>query len=263
MLPSKNQPEYFFTLYLENLFLNNTSPIKIAICTNGNRAKGMVLNPDYNYIYTGNTGAVSISKTLDSNPTSFSEIPTGVISNDIIRSRQLIGTDCRLTMSTYLGLVLTETTVFTGIVSTITASVGLVSMELTSKNEKLKLNDRYKTSVNCLNTIGEAKCTLSKQSQTLTCFSVTNNNLILTNISTTFQPNDQYEIIIGTTRYLVDKTNSSLPTIAIHGVLEGLPQKITLQRHCNKTITQCGLYNNLTQFNGNPFLKSEGLNINL
>jgi hypothetical protein len=166
-------------------------------------------------------------------------------------------------MSTYLDINLTETTIFTGIVSTLTSSVGLVSIELTSKNERLKLPDRYKTSVNCLNTIGEARCTLSKQSQTLTCFSVTNNNLLLTNISTTFQPNDQYEIIVGTTRYLVDKTNSILPTIAIHGVLEGLPQKITLQRHCNKTITQCGLYNNLIEFNGNPFLKSEALSINL
>ena len=69
---------------------------------------------------------------------------------------------------------------------------------------------------------------------------------------------------MGTTRYLVDRANSTTSNIKVVGTIQGQPQVIVVQKHCNRTINTCStVYNNLAQFNGNILLKSDGLVVNI
>ncbi len=257
-----NSPEFYFNLYLDNLY-NTGLTKKICISTNANRCPLVPLDSGFDYVYTGSNQAVSISKTLDENPSEFGEIPINVIPNNVILSRQLHGTRFTLKMVTFNDLSPTETTVFNGVVGQITQTLQKVKIELVSDTEKLKTDERYKTSFSCMNTLGTGKCTLSTQAVDLTCTAITGANTFVTNFSGTLDANSQYEVIVGTTRYLLDKTQTSGGNLRVVGYLQGVPQRVRLQRHCNGTITQCTLYNNLAQFNGSVMLQTDAINVSL
>jgi Uncharacterized conserved protein (DUF2163) len=263
MLPARNQPEFFFTLYLSNLFSSDLSKT-IAICTNSNQSPLLPLRPLTEYIYTGDNEAVSISKTLAANPTNFKNIPNLVIPPGVVLSRQLIGTEFELTLTTFSSLVPTETTIMRGQVGKVTQKFLTVDLELLSDTSRLSTTSKLKTSVGCMNILGDGKCTVNKERVTTDCVGLdgTDKFLIFPDVSLNSVFN--YEVIVGTTRYLVDKARSTATSIAIVGVLQGQPQKISIQKHCNKTTTVCtASYNNLAQFNGIVLLPTDGLVLNM
>jgi hypothetical protein len=262
-LPSRQNGEFFFSLYLSNLFSSDLSKT-IAICTNNNRSPLLPLRPSTEYIYTGDNEAVSISKTLAANPTNFKNIPNLVIPPGVVLSRQLIGTEFELTLTTFSGLVPTETTIMRGQVGKVTQKFLTVDLELLSDTSRLSTTSKLKTSVGCMNILGDGKCTVSKQRVTTGCMGLAGEDKFLISPGVSLNPTFNYEVIVGTTRYLVDKSRSTATSIAIVGVLQGQPQKISIQKHCNKTTTVCtASYNNLAQFNGIVLLPTDGLVLNM
>lgn len=261
-LPQRNSGEFFFTLYLSNLFSSDLSKT-IAICTNSNRSPLLPLRPLTEYIYTGDNEAVSISKTLAANPTNFKNIPNLVIPPGVVLSRQLIGTAFELTLITFFGLVPTETTIMRGQIGKVTQKFLTVDLELLSDTSRLTTTSKLKTSVGCMNTLGDGKCTVSNEKVVAACVGLDGDKFLIypgVSLNSAFN----YEVIVGTTRYLVDKARSTATSIAVVGVLQGQPQLISIQKHCNKTITVCtGSYNNLAQFNGIILLPSDGLVLNM
>jgi hypothetical protein len=262
-LPSRSTPEYWFTLYLSNLFSADLSKT-IAICTNSNRSPLLPLRPSTEHIYTGDNEAVSISKTLAANPTNFKNIPNLVIPPGVVLSRQLVGTEFELTLTTFSDLVPTETTIMRGQVGKVTQKFLTVDLELLSDTSRLSTTSKLKTSVGCMNILGEGKCTVNKERVTTGCVGLDGTDKFLIFPGVSLNPAFNYEVIVGTTRYLVDKARSSSSSIAIVGVLQGQPQKISIQKHCNKTTTVCtASYNNLAQFNGIVLLPTDGLVLNM
>lgn len=262
-LPSRSTPEYWFTLYLSNLFSSDLSKT-IAICTNSNRSPLLPLRPATEYIYTGDNEAVSISKTLAANPTNFKNIPNLVIPPGVVLSRQLIGKEFELTLTTFSDLILTETTIMRGQVGKVTQKFLTVDLELLSDTSRLSTTSKLKTSVGCMNILGDGKCTVNKERVTTSCVGLDGTNKFLIFPGVNLNPVFNYEVIVGTTRYLVDKVRSSSTSIAVIGILQGQPQKISIQKHCNKTTTVCtASYNNLAQFNGIVLLPTDGLVLNM
>lgn len=258
-----NQPEYFFTLYLENLFTANLIK-RVAICTNSNRSPLVTNDPQYSYIYTGTSQAVSVSKTLDENPTEFNDIPISAIPPNVILSRQLTGTPFRLTMTTFNGNDPSEYIISVGIVGQISQTMTKVKLELVSDTERLKTDERYKTSFSCMNTLGQGKCTVDPQPIVLNCFNILSNDTFVTNFGGVLEAKKEYEVIVGTGRYIVNKQGSSGGNLKIIGYLQGVPQKLTLQSHCNQTLSNCiAAYNNIAQFNGSVLLISDSINVSL
>jgi hypothetical protein len=261
-LPQKSAPDFFFTLYFSNLFTPDLSK-QIAICTNANRCPLFSLNPLYSYIYTGDAEAVSISKTLAGNPTNFKNIPGGVIPEGVILSRQLVGTDVRLTLTTFNNLAPTETTVFTGQVGKVTQKFLSVDLELLSDTARLSTTARLKTSVGCMNTLGVGLCTVNRTPVITGCTGIGVSNFLISP-GMTLNPSFEYEVVVGTTRYLVNKAVTTVNSISVVGLLQGVPQKIMVQKHCNRTVATCsGTYNNLSQFNGIILLPADSLVINM
>jgi hypothetical protein len=262
-LPSRQHGEFFFSLYLSNLFSSDLSKT-IAICTNSNRSPLLPLRPSTEYIYTGDNEAVSISKTLAANPTNFKNIPNLVIPPGVVLSRQLIGTEFELTLTTFSDLVPTETMIMRGQVGKVTQKFLTVDLELLSDTSRLSTTSKLKTSVGCMNILGDGKCTVNKEKVTTGCVGLDGVDKFLIFPGVSLNPTFNYEVIVGTTRYLVDKARSTSTSIAIIGVLQGQPQKISIQKHCNKTTTVCtGSYNNLAQFNGIVLLPTDGLVLNM
>jgi hypothetical protein len=262
-LPSRSSGEFFFSLYLSNLFSSDLSKT-IAICTNSNRCPLLPLRPSTEYIYTGDNEAVSISKTLAANPTNFKNIPNLVIPPGVVLSRQLIGTEFELTLTTFSDLVPTETTIMRGQVGKVTQKFLTVDLELLSDTSRLSTTSKLKTSVGCMNILGDGKCTVNKERVTTGCVGLDGTDKFLIFPGVSLNPAFNYEVIVGTTRYLVDKARTTSTSIAIVGVLQGQPQKISIQRHCNKTTTVCtASYNNLAQFNGIVLLPTDGLVLNM
>jgi hypothetical protein len=261
-LPSKNSPDFFYTLYFSNLFTPDLSK-QIAICTNANRCPLLPLNPLFSYIYTGDAEAVSISKTLAGNPTNFKNIPASVIPEGAVLSRQLIGTGARLTLTTFLDLTPSETTIFQGQIGKVTQKFLSVDLELLSSTSRLTTTSRLKTSTSCMNTLGEGLCTVNKGTATTGCTGIGGSNFLISP-GLTLNPVFEYEVVVGTTKYLVDKSLSTVNSIQVIGLLQGVPQKISIQKHCNRTPTTCSTsYNNLSQFNGLDLLPADAIVVNM
>jgi hypothetical protein len=262
MLPTRTEPDFFYNLYLDNLY-NLDLTKKICISTNSNNCPLLNKNNSFSYIYTGDQEAVSIGKTLAGNPSSFKNIPGEVIPAGVVLSRQLIGTNFNLKIVTFNGLVATETSIFTGQIGKVTQRNLSVDLELISDSSRLTTTSRFKTSTNCMNTLGEGKCTVNREPVILAVVGISGDTF---QIGTGFIFNSgvNYEVIVGTTRYLVDRANSSTSLIKVVGTIQGQPQLIIVQKHCNRTINTCSaVYSNLAQFNGNILLKSDGLVVNI
>jgi hypothetical protein len=262
MIPIRNQPEQFYILYFDNLFDRNDLTKKVAIATSGNKNPLLTYDTAYKYYFTGNLEAISISKTLAANPTKITGIPTNLIPPNVVLSRQLIGTDFTLSMVTFFNLSPTETIVFQG-------QIGKVTQRTISQSSRLSTGAKLKTSSGCMNNLGDGfgggqgKCTVNKMPITINCTGIVGTSNLSIEAGFTLDTAKRYEVIIGTTRYLIDELSSSNGSLKVVGLLQGAPQKVTIQFHCNKSVSTCAtVYNNLAQFNGIVLLKADSLVIN-
>jgi hypothetical protein len=269
MLPISNQPEQFFILYFSNLFDKNDLTKKVALVTSGNRNPLLTYDSGFKYFFTGNLEAISISKTLAPNPTTIRNIPTDIIPPNVILSRQLIGTDFTLSMVTFFNLTPLETIVFKGQIGRVTQRTMSVDIELISKSAKLSTTAKLKTSSGCMNNLGDGfgnsigKCTVDKKPVTVVCTGIVGTSNLSLGSGFTLDNTKRYEVIVGTTSYLIDELNSTSVSLRVVGLLQGAPQKVTIQLHCNKAISTCStVYSNIAQFNGVVLLKADSLVIN-
>ena len=254
-LSSTSLPEYFFGI---TLFGMKAESINLPVRLISNSHLGSLVTPPAGRftIATGDTEALSFGRTLSPNPAYYQDIPAGVISSNTLLSRQLIGTSIEIDI-TYIGGtmiapdIINRQVILRGVIGNITQSPTRVRIEYLSDVDRIKTPDRYRVSVNCMNTLGTGKCTLSRQSLLLDVYNVLNGKTFMTNHAGIFEANSQYEVVIGSTPYLVNKNLSGSGNLTIYGSILGIPQMLTLRRHCNQSIKQCELYSNVGQFNGN------------
>lgn len=256
-----NYPEYFFTLTLKGLrSSDNINYPNRPVCFVTNSSLGCLFNPLLNIqsFPTGNTQAISFGRTLSPNPSYYLDIPLSTISSDIILSRQLIGTDMSLDLSSVsdaLG-VISHKVLLKGTIGNISQSLTRIRLEYLSDVDRLKSPDRYHINVNCMNTLGNGKCQGAKETTEYKVTNVINQDTFVTNHPGIFQPTSEYEVIIGTSTYLVNKSLSGAGNLKVFGTIQGKPQFLKLQRHCNLSVRQCRLYGQIENFNGNVFLAS-------
>jgi hypothetical protein len=253
---------YYFRLFLDELYKDFGIGQKVCIISNTTIADFNVFGW-YPYA-TGSNEAVSYNKDVQSSPTYISGVPRSVISRDVILSRQLIGTTFTLdAQSVYPNRLVYP--LMKGVIGSITGDDFSSRLELISENEKLKSQGILKVSQDCMNTLGVGKCTVSNPVILREVVSVTTRNTLdlASPFVSSFDPLAEYEVTIGTTSYLVDKAASSVSNLRIVGNILGKPQFVKVKKHCNQSLIQCGKYNNLSQFNGNPFLTASVLNISI
>lgn len=259
--------EFFFTLYLPGI-KDSVSGYDIAISTNGSRCPLQNLINGYKYFYTGSSQAISLSKTLASNPSGYMDIPIGVIPSNVILSRQIVGNRFWVDLCYFdnASSLITQT-ISTGLVGNITQNLTSVKLDLVSYNERLKSRERYTTSVTCMNaSIDGIKCSLSNQSKIYPCLGLSNSNILLADITSnilTIDSSKEYEVVIGNHKFIVNKTISGGNQLGIYGYLLAPPQYFEIRLHCNGSYQQCKRYNNLSEFNGMVMLTGEGINISL
>jgi hypothetical protein len=114
-----------------------------------------------------------------------------------------------------------------------------------------------------MNTLGIGKCTVPNPEIRRKVLSLTNRNTFALDspFTATFDVNAEYELTIGTTSYLINKSLSTTSNLVIVGSVPGQPQFVKIKKHCNGSLLQCGKYSNLHQFNGCPFLTASVLNV--
>jgi hypothetical protein len=251
---------YYFRLFLDELYNDFDLAERVCIISDTTIADFNV--PGWYPYATGSNEAVSYNKDVQSSPTYISGIPRSVISRDVILSRQLIGTTFTLDVqSVYPNRLVYP--LMKGVIGSIMGDDFSSKLELISENEKLKSQGILKVSQDCMNTLGVGKCTVPNPVILREVGDVTTRNTLNLDIPIdgSFDPLAEYEVTIGTTSYLVDKTASSESNLKIVGNILGKPQFVKVKKHCNQSLIQCGKYGNLSQFNGNPFLTASVLNI--
>ena len=258
-VPANPTRVYYFKLYLYELYKSYAAGTKICFLSNTTTAG--FNEAGWFPVATGMNEAVSFNKAVEPSPTYYSSIPKNFIPSEIILSRQLIGTPFDL-VAVGISPSVETYPVMSGIIGSITADEMLVKLELVSENEKLRTQDILKVSQDCMNTLGIGKCTVPNVPIERGVSSLTTKNTI--NLFTpvpSFLSNTEYEVTIGTTSYVVDKSLSTTSILRVKGLILGLPQFIKFKKHCNQSLQQCAAYNNLFQYNGNPFLSSNVLNM--
>jgi hypothetical protein len=262
LLPISIPEVYWAELYIDSLF-NSSLSKRIKLVTNQTSTSCDELY--YDAVSTGNFEAISFGKVLENQPSHWNDIPLNVISKDIILSRQLIGTTFKLVLvSIYPDDVIFN--LMEGVIGDIKFSDLSCNLELVSENEKLKTPNPFKVTQDCMNSLGQLKCTVDNLTTSYFVTNISDGNLIQISSPSTIvniNSSDQYELEVGTTKYIIDKANSTTNIIKIVGRILGKPQLVTIRKHCNGTIQQCLAYNNLKQFNGNPFLKTSIINTNV
>jgi hypothetical protein len=261
LLPVAASPQvYYFRLFIHELFQDYPADKKVCIITDATVTDFSEVGW---YAYAcGTNEAVSFNKDVQSSPTYFSAIPKSVISQDVINSRQLIGTKFTLDVqAVYPTRVIYP--LMTGIIGSITSDDFSCKLELVSENEKLKTQGVLKVSQDCMNTLGIGKCTVSNPTTFAQVDTLVGRNTInlFTPFISSFDTLAEYEVTVGTTSYLVNKSLSTTSSLRIIGSIPGKPQFIKIKKHCNQSLAQCGKYNNLAQFNGCPFLTASVLNV--
>jgi hypothetical protein len=261
LLPVSESPVvYYFRLFLHELYRDFVADRKICLITDA--AIIDFSEPGWHPHACGTNEAVSFNKDVQSSPTYFSSIPKSVIAQDVILSRQLIGTKFTLdAQAVYPTRQIYP--LMTGIIGSVTSDDFSCKLELVSENEKLKTQGVLKVSQDCMNTLGIGKCTVSNPTISAQVDSVVNRDTIelTTPFVTAFDSSAEYEVTVGTTSYLINKSLSTTSSLKIIGSLSGKPQFVKIRKHCNQSLSQCARYSNLHQFNGSPFLTSSVLNV--
>lgn len=259
LLPLGPQPKvYYFRLFLDELY--HIYPTKkVCLITDAN-VSDFTANSIWVPYATGSIEAVSYNKDVQTRPTYYSAIPKSVISDEIINSRQLTGTTFTLDIQG-VSPVRQVYPLMSGVIGAITSDDFSVKLELVSESEKLKTQGVLKVSQDCMNTLGVGKCTVPNPSINLPVASIVGNVVNLNSPVSAFDPLSEYELTVGTTSYLVDKSQSTTTSLYIIGKIMGKPQFVKYKKHCNQSLLQCGKYNNLKQFNGSPFLTASVLNV--
>ena len=261
LLPTGFSPQvYYFRLFLDELYYNYPANKKVCIITDASTSDFSKVGW-YPYA-SGSNEAVSYNKDVQTSPTYFSGIPRSVIPKEIILSRQLIGTkftlDAQAVFPTRIVYPL-----MSGTIGAVTGDDFSTKLELVSENEKLRSQGILKVSQDCMNTLGIGKCTVSNPTIFREVTSIVTGNVI--NLASpfvvSFDFQAEYEVSVGSTSYLVNKSLSTVSSLVIVGRIHGKPQFVKIKKHCNQSLLQCGKYNNLKQYNGVPFLTASVLNI--
>jgi hypothetical protein len=254
---------YAFFLVLDGLLFEPPAFTSVIFSTSaGAHPKSQYRLLD-NVFYTGNNQAISVNKALGENPFQYADLPLGMgnLSTDVILSRQLHGTRYTIFLEHEYWdgaqYQMQQQFISRGIVGEISLNFLNVSLELVSDNELLKTDDKAIVSFSCMNTLGDSRCQLNLNQQRLLVIS-RSGRVFNTASYSSGAVSDQFEVLIGSTHYLVDKTASSATgSIKVFGNPIGVPQILILQRHCNRTFNQCKSYGNLARFSGNTFLKED------
>lgn len=261
LLPAAESPQvYYFRLFLHELYQNFPADRKVCIITDVTVTDFSELG--WHAYACGTNEAVSFNKDVQSSPTYFSAIPKSVITQEIINSRQLIGTKFTLDVQgVYPSRV--KYPLMAGVIGSITSDDFSCKLELVSENEKLKTQGILKVSQDCMNTLGIGKCTVSNPTVLAQLDTIVGRNTLnlFTPFIPSFDPQAEYEVTTGSTSYLVNKALSTTSSLRIVGSIAGKPQFIKIKKHCNQSLAQCAKYNNLAQFNGCPFLTASVLNV--
>jgi hypothetical protein len=253
---------YSFRLHLDELYQDNSLLNKVIFTTSFSSVS-VVPTPNFQLISAGTNEAIGYAKSLQTSETYYASIPTSVLSPEIVLSRQLPGTKFQLFLDDLTSSTIQSFSVMVGMIGKVSMSGSLVKLELVSYNERLKSRDLYKVSSSCMNTLGELKCTVPNPVTVLPVGSVTDNNIVNVLIPFPRTSSQQYELVVGTTSYIVDPVFTNPDSIKIIGNIQGTPQLVKMKLHCNGTIQQCSLYNNLSQFNGSVMLASSISNTSL
>lgn len=222
----------------------------------------VTFSPDELPIFTGKSEAQTSSKSLKPTPTNLIEIASSAIDSSWVISREIVGAlvEVDVVVSSSVDTVLP---VLRGVIGTARYTGTFLSLEIVSIVEDLKTPNPYVLSSSCMNSLGELKCTLSKQS---IVFAVSATTSVLDSKKIgiigdyIFAPNNMYELLIGFDAYSINVNESTPSIIVVDRIPLSLPHFVTIQRNCNRSITQCRKYLNVSQYNGNNFLATAGLN---